>query len=190
MDSNSTFEVEFNGVNFSEKPINCIEYESCNFLNCNFSGVDLSETVFIDCDFHHCDLSNTKLIKTAFREVRFHSCKMVGLHFGDCNDFLLSMNFTDCQLDLSSFYKLKIPNTKFINSDLKEVDFVESDLSGAEFSNCNLQRALFENTNLEKADFRTSFNYIINPLNNKLKKTRFSKESIEGLLNSFDIIVE
>jgi fluoroquinolone resistance protein len=53
-----------------------------------------------------------------------------------------------------------------------------------------LDRAIFDNTILEKADFRTSFNYSINPERNKMKKSKFSTAGIAGLLDKYDIEVE
>jgi uncharacterized protein YjbI with pentapeptide repeats len=73
---------------------------------------------------------------------------------------------------------------------LQEVDFTESDLSGSAFDNCDLSGALFENTNLEKTDFRSAFNYTINPEINRMKKARFSLSGIVGLLGKYGIVIE
>jgi hypothetical protein len=43
---------------------------------------------------------------------------------------------------------------------------------------------------LEKADFRTAFNYSINPETNRIKKAKFSKEGLNGLLDKYDIEIE
>jgi hypothetical protein len=58
------------------------------------------------------------------------------------------------------------------------------------FDNCDLTRAAFDNTNLEKADFRTAFNYSLDPEKNRIKKGRFAYPGITGLLNKYDIIIE
>jgi uncharacterized protein YjbI with pentapeptide repeats len=115
---------------------------------------------------------------------------MLGLHFQDCNPFLLSFVFENCTLNLSSFYKLKLKKTSFKNSGLQEVDFSETDLSGSAFENCDLAKATFDQTNLEKADFRTSYNYSIDPELNRIKKAKFSLSGIIGLLNRYDIDVD
>jgi uncharacterized protein YjbI with pentapeptide repeats len=88
---------------------------------------------------------------------------MLGLQFGNCNDFLLSVNFDNCDLSFSSFYKSKLKKTAFNNLRLHEVDFTECDLRSSVFNNCDLASAVFENTIIEKTDFRTSFNYSIDP---------------------------
>jgi hypothetical protein len=43
---------------------------------------------------------------------------------------------------------------------------------------------------LEKADFRTSYNYSINPEVNRIKKAKFSTAGIAGLLCKYDIEIE
>ena len=43
---------------------------------------------------------------------------------------------------------------------------------------------------LEKADFRTAFNYSIDPENNRMKKAKFSPPEVVGLLNKYDIEID
>jgi uncharacterized protein YjbI with pentapeptide repeats len=93
-------------------------------------------------------------------------------------------------LNFSSFYQLKILNTKFNNCNLEEVDFTEAQISNAVFENCDLKNAVFDQTNLENSDFRTAFNFIIQPNQNKLKNAKFNRDSIEGLLTEFKITIE
>jgi uncharacterized protein YjbI with pentapeptide repeats len=127
---------------------------------------------------------------TAIRDVQFIDCKLLGLRFDDCNDFLFAAKFKNCNLHLSSFYQRKMRQASFTNCDLQETDFVMAELVQVLFDNCNLSGAVFDATNLEKADFRTSFQYTINPITNKIKKARFSKDNLEGLLSHLDIIIE
>ena len=85
---------------------------------------------------------------------------------------------------------MNLKGTVFKNSLLREVDFTEANLTQAIFDKCDLNRATFDNTILEKADFRTSFNYAINPVLNRIKKARFSSAGLAGLLQAFDIEIE
>jgi uncharacterized protein YjbI with pentapeptide repeats len=114
----------------------------------------------------------------------------MGVNFSDCKIFLLALTFEDCQLNIASFYKLKLKGIHFKNCNLKETDFTETDLSNAILDNCDLTGAIFENTNLQKADFRTAFNYSINPEINSIKKAKFSLTGIMGLLNQYQIEIE
>lgn len=77
-----------------------------------------------------------------------------------------------------------------MNVQLQEADFTDSDLSQAVFSNCDFSGATFDNTNMEKADFRTSFNYSLDPEKNKIKKARFSIPGVIGLLDKYKIEIE
>ena len=115
---------------------------------------------------------------------------MLGLRFDNCNDFGLSFSFEGCQLNHSSFYKMNIKKTVFKNSQLQETDFTEADLTSALFENCNLSQATFDQTTLEKADLRTSYNYSIDPENNRLKKAKFSMEGVTGLLDKYNIEID
>jgi hypothetical protein len=49
---------------------------------------------------------------------------------------------------------------------------------------------MFENSILEKVDFRSSFNYIIDPETNRIKKARFSLPGVTGLLAKYDIEID
>jgi fluoroquinolone resistance protein len=166
------------------------EYDNCTFNNCNFSIKELSQLAFTDCTFNACDLSLAKLNKTAFRDVQFKNCKMLGLRFDTCNEFGLSFSFDNCQLNHSSFYKVNITKTVFKDSQLQDVDFSEADLTGTVFDNCNLMQAMFDRTILDKSDLRTSFNFIIDPEINRIKKTKFSIEGVVGLLAKYDILID
>jgi len=166
------------------------EYENCIFNSCSFADNYLSNFKFIDCIFDSCNLSLAKLYKTTFRDVEFIDCKMLGLRFDTCNEFGLSFLFVGCQLNHSSFYRAKIKKTIFKNSQLQETDFTEADLTGSVFDNCNLAHAIFDHSILEKADFRTAYNYSIEPELNKIKKAKFALSGVAGLLDKFDIYIE
>lgn len=183
-------EETFDKLKFTIKPLAKGEYELCTFKNCDFSNADLSEIKFVDCDFNECNLSLARLTLTAFRDARFLNCKMLGLQFDTCNEFGFAVYFENCNLNNSNFYKTKLKATVFKNVVLQEVDFTESDLAAAVFEDCDLLGATFENTNLEKADFRTSFNFAIDPELNRIKKAKFSQNGLAGLLGRYDIDIE
>ena len=181
---------KFENLNFRKTAPEIGDYEECTFKNCDFSDSDLSEINFLGCEFLECNLSLARLAQTSFREVRFINCKLLGLHFEDCNNLMISFEFDGCTLDLSSFYKLKLKKTIFRNSKIIEADFTETDLSNSSFRDCDLQRTIFKNTNLEGVDFRTSDNYSIDPDLNRIKKAKFSLTGIAGLLDKYDIEID
>ena len=183
-------EETFEGIDYTKKDIVKGEYDNCTFLNCNFSGIYASNIGFIECEFINCNFSNADIGNTAFKTATFIECKLLGLKFNECDPFLLALKFNNCQLNVSSFYKLNIPNISFINCNLQEVDFTEANISKGIFDNCDLKNAIFNRTKLEKANFSSAFNFDINPTDNFIKKAIFSKENIIGLLKSFDISLE
>lgn len=180
------------GKEFSkiEQPLTKGDYENCAFRNCNFASADLSLINFIDCSFEGCDLSTAIIKSTSFRDVSFKNCKLLGLRFDECNGMLLSFSFDTCILNFATFYKMKIKKIQFKSCKLQEVDFSECDLTQANFQDADLDRATFMNTLLEGADFRSAYNFSIDPERNRIKKAKFSAGGLTGLLEKYKIIVE
>jgi len=85
---------------------------------------------------------------------------------------------------------MNIKSTKFEDSIIEDADFSEANLTGATFGNCDLRQSVFNRTVLEKVDFRTAHNFSIDPEENRIKKAKFSKENIRGLLTKHDIIID
>ncbi len=187
LDKTYVSEQSFDHIDFTQNPLPMGEYEICTFVNCNFFSADLSNIEFSECVFQTCNLSSANLTQTALRDVRFKDCKLVGLHFENCNDFLFAVSFDHCTLKLASFYKLSLKKTHFKHCSLQEVDFTQADVSGSVFDDCDLLQAVFDNTVVEKVDFRTAFNYSLDPERNRIKKAKFSREGIVGLLDKYDI---
>ena len=106
----------------------------------------------------------------------------MGLRFEACSDFLLSFSFTECILDLSTFHGMSLKSTPFDSCRLVKAEFTETNLRDARFGNCNLEYCRFEECNLQGADFSSAYNYAIDPEKNQLKKARFSREGVVGLL--------
>ncbi|TNE53973.1 MAG: pentapeptide repeat-containing protein [Bacteroidetes bacterium] len=184
------YEETFKNRDFSTEAFPEGEYECCLFEGCNLEHVDLSEIRFLESEFVDCNLSNVKLNGTALQEVRFKDCKMLGLLFEQCKDFGFEVSFEHCQLNHSSFYQVQLTRCLFQGCQLEEVDFTESVLREARLKACDLRNAIFENTDLEKADFRTSFNYSINPELNQIKGAIFSMPDVIGLLDKYPIQIE
>jgi uncharacterized protein YjbI with pentapeptide repeats len=187
MESKYTEDMRFTDINYEETPLQYGAYECCSFMNCEFSKSNLAEISFIDCVFENCNLSMASLAKTILRDVKFLNCKMLGIHFENCNQFGLTVSFDNCNLSHSSFYQAKLKKTVFKNCNLQEVDFTETDISYSLLEKCDLADATFENTIMEKADFRSAFNYSINPEINRIKKAKFSLTGLKGLLGKYDI---
>jgi uncharacterized protein YjbI with pentapeptide repeats len=165
-------------------------YEHCRFVNCDFSYADFGGIIFADCRFDGCNLSLIKLSDTGLQNIMFKDCKVSGADFSKSRDFLFEVSFDNCILDNAIFYKKKNKGAKFTDCSLVETDFTEADLTDVQFNNCNLNRAFFDRTILKNADLRTSYNFIIDPDNNNIKKARFSIHGLPGLLTKYDIRIE
>ena len=180
----------FEKVSFIGKTVNNREFEDCVFKNCDFSNSNFCNNTFMDCEFIDCNLSMTELTGTSLKTVHFKECKLLGIQFHLCADFLFSVSFQDCVLDYSSFTNKKIPKTKFNSCSMKEVTFIGTNLTNSSFENCNLDNAIFNDTQLAGADFRTAYNYKIDPEFNPMRKAKFSTQGIEGLLDKYDLIIK
>jgi uncharacterized protein YjbI with pentapeptide repeats len=66
---------------------------------------------------------------------------------------------------------------------------METDLSEVVFENCDLYRSEFDKAIAIKTNFKTSYNYTINPERTKIRKAIFSIDGLKGLLFKHDIIV-
>jgi len=183
-------EKRFDNLNFTEEPLRFTDFEGCTFTNCDFSNVDVSHLKFVDCTFIGCNLSMIKTHDTVFSDVRFTNCKMLGIHFEDCHAVGASYEFDHCQLDYASFYQQHLKRKTIHGCQFKEADFTECDASHTFFDGCDFLLARFDRTNLEGSDFRTSFNYSINPSSNRIKKAKFSLSGVVGLLDEFEIVIE
>jgi len=166
------------------------QFESCKFISCDLANANLGGMLFIDCLFEDCNLSQANVANTGFQHIKFKQCKLNGLNFSKSLDFLMEMYFDNCVLDKAIFYQKKNKRTTFRDCSMIATDLTEADLSDCKFHNCNMDRAVFDQTILKNADLSTSYNFIIDPDNNDIKKAKFSVHGLPGLLVKFGIEVK
>ena len=183
-------DITFEKHAFADLQITGKEFQSCTFKNCDFSNSRFLNNKFLDCTFEGCNLSLIKLSDTGLQNIQFKECKLTGADFSKSRDFLFEVNFNNCIMDNAIFYKKKNKGAKFTDCSMVETDFTEADLTDTQFTNCNLNRAFFNRTILKNADLRTSYNFIIDPDANNVKKARFSVHGLAGLLVKYDIRIE
>ncbi|HZX59684.1 MAG TPA: pentapeptide repeat-containing protein [Mucilaginibacter sp.] len=165
------------------------QFENCKFVNCDLSNANLGGILFIDCVFEDCNLSLANMSNTGLQYIRFKHCKLSGVDFSKSLDFLMQMHFESCVLDNAVFFRKKNKKAVFKDCSMIETDLTEADLTDTKFDNCNLHRAFFSQTMLTNADLSTSYNFIIDPDNNNIKKAKFSVHGLAGLLVKYDIKV-
>lgn len=175
---------------FKSYQLSKTDFDSCTFTNCDFSDLDISNSEFLDCEFISCNLSNTRLKGSSFKQVYFKDSKLIGVKFNEVDPFLLQMKFSNCQLDFSSFYQLKIQYFHFDHCQMMEVDFTETDAQHCIFDKTNLKGAIFEGTNLQNANFTTAEDFVIDMDKNAISKAFFSKENVLNLLQKFKLNIE
>ena len=180
----------FEKINYAGNAVKNREFEACSFLQCDLSESNFSNSQFTDCRFIGCNLANIKLGNATLGTLSFKECKLIGVNFSECSDFLFSVCFENCLLDYASFANKKMPKTSFLHSSLKGTDFSNANLSFAQFDNTDLAGAVFDRTNLTAANFTTALNFTIDPELNQLKKARFSRWSLGGLLTKYGLCVE
>jgi len=174
---------------YSKDDLNFKDFERCSFRGCDFSRCTFLAVTFIDCFFVDCNFNGAKINYVAFRTATFTRCEIKEVNFAMCDKLIFDISFEDCIIDFSKFYTLKIKGTKFTDCSLIAVDFMNTDLTGVAFIRCDLYRAEFSKAIANKTDFRTSFNYTIDPEKTKLKKVRFSLSEVKGLLYKHDILI-
>lgn len=184
------FDQHYNNLHYGLETLNLKEFESCTFNNCDFSECNFIGVTFMDCQFNNCNFNTSKINHTAFRTVFFNDCQIKDVNFSMSDKLIFEIHFKNCALDFSKFYALKMKDTTFTNSSLVAVDFMATDLTGVQFHHCDLYRSEFEKAIANKVDFRTSYNYTIDPSKTKLKKAQFALEGLKGLLYKHDIVVE
>ena len=184
------FDIEFNNQVFDADFFNLKEFEKCVFNDCNLSDFLFIGVAFIDCKFNNCILDKTKIGNSAFRTVIFENCEIKDVNFAMCDRFIFAITFKECTLDFSKFYALKIKSTTFYDCRLVAVDFMATDLTDVIFDNCDLYKCQFDKSIANKTNFKTSYNYTIDPNKTKLKKAIFSKSEVKGLLYKHDLIIK
>jgi fluoroquinolone resistance protein len=192
-DINSAEEIRYQqtiaNLSLTDEIVKAVTYEECTFESCSFISCRFEKCKFISCKFNDCILSAVVPMDCRFIEAEFNRCKTLGIDWTK-TQLLREQVFKDCQLNYSSFKLLKTPRIKMINCEVKEADFTEADMRRGDFKNTDFEKSRFFKTNLSGADFKGARNYAIDPLNNTLKKTRFSYPEVLTLLNGLDIIIE
>ena len=165
-----------------------ILFENCTCVSLDFKDLKLAHGKFIDCVFKNCDLSNVSFANTKLRSCSFEDSKLLGIqwiHAGDFSD----PTFKDSNLSYSNFSGLNLKKNKFINCVLNDADFSGADVSDCDFSQCDFLNARFQDTNLMKANFKGAFNYLIDPIHNKVKGAKFSLPEAMGLLKGLGVVI-
>ncbi|MCR4326051.1 MAG: pentapeptide repeat-containing protein [Candidatus Roizmanbacteria bacterium] len=183
------FKNTFSKLSLSRQNIREIEFEDCTFNRCSFVNSTFLQCKFIHCVFQECMLSAVLPTNCHFIDVSFVDSKVIGIDWTKAQQ-VQNLSFKECQINYSNFRMLKLPKTKMVDCEAKEVDFVETNLSNSELTNTDFERSIFSKTNLTKANLVGAKNYLIDARSNTIKKARFALPEALSLLDSLDIIIE
>lgn len=179
----------FENTNLSDSRVIGRTFYKCRFENCTFSEADFSTTVFESCTFINSSLILLNFTETRLHHVSFQGCKLMGINFTLCDTFVIDFSFKGCRIEGCNFSELKVPKTVLTESLLIETDFVNADFSGADFTLSDFRECLFNNTNLTSSTFVNARGYKINPLNNSVKKAKFSLPEAAVLLEALEVVI-
>ncbi len=162
-------------------------YEDQHFLKESFKDADLRGKIFRNCRFERCSFNNVKFEGCRFQEVHFEDCKIVGGDFTRIDQMFLTLSCKKCLIHTCNFSDLNLKNTSFSGSTIRETHFSHVNLTGSDFQDCDLQGSIFHQSDLSRANLINAVNFSINPLSNKLKGTKFSRETASALLEFLGI---
>jgi fluoroquinolone resistance protein len=191
----SEYEQEtFSDIVFDEQTLEEVNFIGCEFIKCDFHESILKNCVFRDCNFKQCDLNLIQVDGSTFQDVYFIKCKMIGINWSRASwgktsfhQLIKKINFIECIINYNTFMNIHLPKIQMEKCIAKEVNFNETDLSKSSLRYTDFEGAMFAHTNLTETDMSKAENYSIDPLQNTLKKTRFSLPEALNLLYSLDI---
>lgn len=191
LQDNEFYEKTFLDLHLEKETFENKEFENCQFTKCDFNEAKFLKCKFIDCEFNACNLSGVTLRMTSFSETIFEESKLIGINWTQARWSQLKLpstiKFYKSNISHSSFYNLDLPETIIEQCKAHDVDFRECDLTSEIFTETDFEQSLFMHTNLFASDFTEAINYIINPLENNIKKAKFSLPDAMNLLIAFEI---
>ncbi len=182
-------ELVFNGEELKNK-----YFEQCTFTHCSFVETKFFSCKFIDCEFRTCNLSSAHFKNTSFNEILFEESKMIGINWTYAKWPLIKLSspikIYKSNISHSSFFELELRELIIEDCKAHDVDFRGCDLSNGCFILTDFQGSQFMNTKLYAADFSDAINYTINPLENDIRKGKFSMPDAINLLDHFEISLQ
>ena len=185
---------KFENLSYRNEILENIEYDDCVFEKCQFTEVNMVGCIFNHCEFRNCE----------FRLIKFDHCRMQNASFKDC--LLMGINwdelqsgatksfpaetFTHCVLKYNNFIKSFLTKFDFSTCTIMDCFFMECTLIKANFKNVVFKETSFSDCNLSESDFRGAEGYIIDIMNNIIKKAKFSLPEAIALLDALDITLE
>ncbi|HPE89087.1 MAG TPA: pentapeptide repeat-containing protein [Spirochaetia bacterium] len=180
----------YDGVHFSDIPLDGKEFSRCSFRSCDFSSADLAGAEFSDCAFDECNFSNTVFAGCRFLDPTFTGCKLAGLSFFKLDQLVFGFVARECVIINCNFSDVKSKKSVMTKCVVKDSDFADADFQAADFTDTEFSGCVFHNVDLRKADFYGASGYEINPRTNDVRRAVFSMPHAIGLLCGLDIKIK
>lgn len=184
----------FEDVVFEDLDCGGLDLSGKSFRQCVFTHVRLAEATlkgctFEDCELEGCDATLARIDDAAFRDVRFRRCKLMGIDWTGVRGIAFVVSFEECTLSHGTFADRKMQGTLFRDCKAHEVAFMGVDLTKSVFHGTDLLGARFQDVVLVDADLSTAVHYHIAPQQNRLKRTKFSRDAALALAEELGVIV-
>ncbi len=185
---------KFNELDLPQILLEEVTFSHCQFSHCHFNEAKWLQCKFNECEFTHCDLNMAHIAGTLFSDVVFSDSKLMGINWTTARwpqiKLITSIGFYRCNINHSSFFELSLIEIIIESCKAQNVDFRGADLSHGKLTGTDFEKTLFQHTKLKSADLTDSINYNIDPMQNEIKKAKFSFPEAIALLNHFDIEIE
>lgn len=185
------FDVTFEELSSVEEHYNSIEFEGCQFSDCDFSASIFQKCKFTNCSFERCNLSLVNFSNSKLFALTFQDSKLVGVDWTKATwpiyhlDF--ELRFKCCILNDSSFFGLILNELVLDECKVHDVDFRGGSFVGSIMTYNDFSNSLFMRTDLQSVDFSESVAYVIDVLENNIKKAKFSRFEALSLLESLGV---
>jgi uncharacterized protein YjbI with pentapeptide repeats len=188
------YDRSFIDLSFNDIELNNKVFEHCTFTHSSFIETKFSSCKFIDCEFKSCNLSSIQVKNCSFNETLFDESKMIGINWTHAKWPLIKLTspikIYKSNISHSSFFELELRDLIIEECKAHDVDFRGCDLSNSLFMLTDFQGSQFMRTKLYSADFTDAINYNINPIENDIRKGKFSMPDAMNLLNHFEIDIQ
>ena len=158
-------------------------FESCRFEGITFGEMDWRNARFENCTFLHCNLTGVRWTGARLHGVLFEECVLDKLRWNTLTTLFLSIELKHCQATFGDWSDMDLNRTGFQESNLTGCDFSGADARHVDWSGSKLTEVIFHGTDLREGDFRTALDWTIDPSENKVRDTRFSRHGLQGLVS-------
>ncbi len=184
----------YEACNFEKISVPNVKIIDVEYYNCVFDGAQFVKSLFKSCRFEKCtfknsDLSLITVSETSFLDTKFVNCKLIGVDWTkSAKPF--NVDFENSKMNDSVFFNMDLRSTKMTECEIQNSDFERANLSKAVMTKSDLLNTSFSDTNLSFADLREAVNYRINPVNNNIRRAKFSLPEAAALLEQWEIEIE